>query len=113
MGELVEEPLNEVEARLGLSWINTAKRGYRAHQGKMVGERLALLLFGKQTTGETIVSLWDIEDGRAITSETLQFPVTMLWNWDWRAEQVEQAFARLAPAMDSDPHVAASRIPAP
>jgi hypothetical protein len=47
-----------------------------------------------------------MERHEAITSETLPFGLGMLWDWDWRAEAVQAAFDRLAPANSSEPEAA-------
>jgi hypothetical protein len=47
-----------------------------------------------------------MERQQAITSETLPFGLGMLWDWDWRAEAVQAAFDRLAPANSSEPEAA-------
>lgn len=91
----VYEPICEAERRLGLSYINIAHRGVKAHPGKMVNERLALVLFDRPSSSETMVTLWRIKEGEAVTSKNLPFPVGMLWDWDWRAEAVENAFNEL------------------
>lgn len=87
------EAISEAECRLGLSYINIAHRGVKSHPGKMVNEHLALVLFGR--SNETTVALWRIEDGEAVTSKNLPFPLGMLWDWDWRAKEVEKAFDEL------------------
>ncbi len=89
------EPICEAERRLGLEYINIAGRGVKTHPGKRVSDSTALVLFDKPGSGETIVALWSIDRQQAITSETLQFGLGMLWDWDWRAEAVEKAFGRL------------------
>jgi hypothetical protein len=94
------EPICEAERRLGLEYINIAARGVKAHPGRRVSDTTALVLFDKRG-GETIVALWNIERQQAVTSETLPFGLGMLWDWDWRAEAVEKAFERLAPAPEA------------
>lgn len=85
--------------RLGIDYINIASHGVKAHPGKLLNEGIALVLFDKPSTNGCIAALWSIEYGEAITSEDLPFPVTMLWDWDWRAQKVEDAFDRLASRM--------------
>jgi hypothetical protein len=89
------EPICEAERRLDLSYINIAHRGVKAHLGKMVSEHLALILFDRRSSNETMVVLWRMKEGEASTSKNLPFPVGMLWDWDWRAEAVENAFSEL------------------
>jgi len=90
----------EAGRRLGLSWINIAQHGVKSHLGKMVSDTRALLIFDRPKTRSTMVALWDLEQGKAITSteEGLNFPSGMLLDWDWRAEAIQAAFERLAQA---------------
>jgi hypothetical protein len=97
------EPICEAERRLGLQYVNIAAHGVKEHPGRMVSDGVALVLFDKRRSGETIVSLWDLDHHQAITSETLPFGVGMLWDWDWRAKAVEAAFERLAPSSSLTP----------
>lgn len=89
------KPICEAERRLGLAFINIAGRGVKAHPGRLVSDSTALVLFDKPRSGEMIVALWSIDRQQAITSETLPFGLGMLWDWDWRAEAVEEAFGKL------------------
>jgi hypothetical protein len=75
--------------------VNIAGRGVKAHLGKMISENVALVLFDRPSSRETIVALWRIGEGEAITSQNLDFPLGMLWDWDWRAEAVAAAFAEM------------------
>lgn len=97
------EPICEAERRLGLSYVNIAQRGVKAHPGKMVNEHLALVLFDRPNSKETMVVLWRLKEGEAVTSKNLPFPVGMLWDWDWRAEAVEKAFNELLLTLHSVP----------
>jgi hypothetical protein len=92
------EPICEAVRRLGLRYINIAAHGVKEHLGRYVDDGVALILFDKPSGGETITALWDLDDQRVMTSETLPFGLGMLWDWDWRAEAVEAAFGRLAPS---------------
>lgn len=89
------EPVSEAERRLGLEYINIAAHGVKRHPGRRLSENRVLVLFSKGRD-ETIAALWDTENQQAVTSETLPFGLGMLWDWVWRAQQVEQAFERLA-----------------
>lgn len=95
-------PISPAERRLGLEYVNIAGHGVKEHLGRRLSDDLALVLFDKRNSGETIATLWSLRECRALTSETLKFGLGMLWDWDWRAEQVEMAFERLAP----EPHQA-------
>lgn len=98
------EPINEVERRLGLSWINLAHRGVKSHLGKKLDYNVALVLFDKPREQTSMLTLWNIEAAQAITSTPLTFPTGMLWDWDWRAKELESAIeamtlARSGPAV--------------
>jgi hypothetical protein len=67
----------------------------------MVNDHLALVLFNRPKSGETMVALWNIRDGEAVTSKNLPFPAGMLWDWDWRAQAVEEAFSELLLPLDA------------
>ena len=96
----IYEPACEAERRLQLSFINIAHRGVKSHLGKMVNDHLALVLFDQPKSGKTIAALWCISEGEAVTSRNLPFPLGMLWDWDWRAQAVEQAFSDLLLTLD-------------
>lgn len=97
----MDEPACEAERRLGINYINAASHGNKSHLGKLVGDDVALLLFDKPSTNQTIVALWDLKNGQAITSKDLPFPLGMLWDWDWRAEMVQKAFNHLLETRNS------------
>jgi hypothetical protein len=82
----------------------------KAHPGRRVSDRTALVLFDKPRSRETIAALWSMERHEAITSETLPFGLGMLWDWDWRAEAVQAAFDRLAPAISAEPEAASLAV---
>lgn len=103
------EPACEAERRLQLSYINIAHRGVKSHLGKMVNDHLALVLFDRPKSGETIASLWNIRAGEAVTSRNLPFSVGMIWDWDWRAEALEKAFEELLFALDPN-HLTSAEI---
>jgi hypothetical protein len=107
---LAYEPICEAERRLGLEYVNIAARGVKAHPGRRVSDRTSLVLFDKPKTGEMIAALWSMERHEAITSETLLFGLGMLWDWDWRAEAVQAAFDRLAPAISAEPEAASLAV---
>lgn len=65
----------------------------KEHLGRMVDDNKALIIYGGRDT--TIVALWSLTKCRALTSEKLNFGHSMIWDWDWRAQAVEKAFARL------------------
>ncbi|NTF17112.1 hypothetical protein G6L37_01540 [Agrobacterium rubi] len=89
------EPINEFEKRLRLEYINIAQRGVKAHLGRRISDSLVVVLFDRPKTGESIAALWSLPCNEAVTSENLPFGIGMLWDWDWRAELVEEAFDRL------------------
>jgi hypothetical protein len=93
------EPICEAERRLGLEYINIAGRGLKTHQGRRVSDSTALVLFDKPGSHEMIVALWSLDRQQMITSKALPFGLGMLWDWDWRAEAVEQAFEQLLNGM--------------
>lgn len=97
------EPICEASRRLDLEWINIARHGVKSHLGRRLPGDMALVLFDKHKTGETIAALWSLEQNRALTSETLAFGLGMLWDWDWRAEMVRDAFERLTPDLETAP----------
>lgn len=90
------EPINEVERRLGLYYINIASHGVKRHLGRHISDDVAIVLFDKHSSDETIVSVWDLNHYSAITSRTLGFPLGMLWDWDWRADALEKAVNELS-----------------
>lgn len=96
---------SEAGRRLGIDWINIAKKGDKSHPGKLVSDNCALLLFDKASTNQTMVALWDLSENRALASLDLNFPLGMLWDWDWRAESVEEAFSELCPSHSDEPTV--------
>lgn len=101
MNTNVYVPPCEAERRLGLSYINIAAHGNKSHLGKYLDNHRAIVLFSKGS--ETIACLWDITSFRSITSKTLPFSLGMLWDWDWRAEAVQEAFTELSnPASPPD-----------
>lgn len=91
------EPPNEFERRLGLEYINIAEHGVKAHLGRRISDDLAILLFDRPKSGESIAALWSLDRNEAVTSETMPFGLGMLWDWDWRAEHVKDVFDRLEP----------------
>jgi len=97
------EPINEFEKRLGLEYINLAAHGAKEHLGRKVSDALVMVLFDRPKSGESIAALWSLERNEAVTSETMPFGLGMLWDWDWRAEHVRDAFERLEPAAHPSP----------
>lgn len=95
------ESICEADRRLGLSHVNIAHTGVKAHRGKVVNKNLALIIFDSRKSNEITVALWKLEEGEAVTSRNLPFPAGMLWDWDWRAEAVEKAFEELLLTLDS------------
>lgn len=97
------EPPNEFEKRLGLEYINLAAHGVKEHLGRRVSDGLAIVLFDRPKTGESIAALWHLDRREAVTSETMPFGLGMLWDWDWRAEHVKDVIERLEPQPDLVP----------
>ena len=86
----------EAYGRLGIEWINIAQRGVRSHPGVRIDDQFAIVLFDRPATGETIAALWSFGQCAAVTSETMSFPLGMLFDWDW-ARRARRG-SRVAPA---------------
>ena len=92
----VYEPICEAQKRLGLEYINIAQKGVKEHLGRRLTDDLVLVLFDRAGGTETIAALWSLRHNSSVTSENLPFGLGMLWDWDWRALAVDEAFARLS-----------------
>lgn len=72
------EPINEFQKRMGLEYINIAEHGVKEHLGRRISDSLAILLFDRPKSGESIAALWSLELNEAVTSENLPFGLGML-----------------------------------
>jgi hypothetical protein len=89
-------PVCEAERRLRLEYINIAQHGVKEHLGRRLTDDVVLVLFDRRRGDGSIAALWSLRQCSAITSQDLPFGLGMLWDWDWRAKAVEQAFDRLS-----------------
>lgn len=87
---------SETERRLGISWVNIAKRGTKSHPGKILTDNFAIVIFDRMSDHTTIVALWDLSECQAATSIELPFLFSEVWEWDDRSEELQAAMTFLS-----------------